>query len=129
MRERARAEGDAGFSAAGARPPRPRSCKELRWRDTNLKVAGFARPPEGVHDLLHILRARAGTHEQRVLGVDDDHVLESDRGDQPLIAEDQASMGVDEDRLTIDRVAVGVRMHTIAKLCPVPDVGPIEVAW
>src|SRR5216684_8776074 len=32
--DRARAEGDAGFSAAGARPPRTRSCKELRWRDT-----------------------------------------------------------------------------------------------
>src|SRR5216683_1545979 len=29
MRDRARAGGDAGFSAAGARPPRPRRCKEL----------------------------------------------------------------------------------------------------
>src|SRR5438445_6695274 len=34
MRDRARAGDDAGFSAAGARPPRPRRSKELRERDT-----------------------------------------------------------------------------------------------
>src|SRR6266851_5618804 len=34
MRDRARAGGAAGFSAAGARPPRTRRCKELRRQGT-----------------------------------------------------------------------------------------------
>src|SRR5260370_17405890 len=34
MRDRARAGGDAGFSAEGARPSRTRRSKELRERDT-----------------------------------------------------------------------------------------------
>src|SRR5260370_32583010 len=93
-----------------------------------LQIAGFAGPHEGVHDLLHILCARAGTHEEGVLGVDDDHVLESDRGYQPLITEDQAAMCVDQHGLTVDRVAEGVWMHSIAELCPVADVGPVEIA-
>src|SRR5712692_8003287 len=87
--------------------PRQPSVPNLIWsaiavKVTFLQVAGFARPPERVHDLLDILRTRAGTHEEGVLGVDADHVLESDRGDEPLVPEDQAAMGVDLHGLTVD---------------------------
>src|SRR5579864_9495330 len=73
-----------------------------------LKVTGLARPLESFDHLAHVLGARARAHEQRVLGVDDDHVLEADRGHQPPVAKDQAAGRVDQDGFTLDRVATGV---------------------
>src|ERR1700682_508573 len=62
-----------------------------------LKVTRLARPPERFDDLPHVLRPRARADQQRVLRVDDDHVLEADGGHQAALAQDQASSCVDED--------------------------------
>src|SRR5579864_8434342 len=92
-----------------------------------LKVAGLAGPLESIDDLANVLCARAGTHEQRIFGVDDDHVLEPDRSHQPAAAEDKTAGGVDEHRFALDRISVRVGPDTVAQLGPVADVGPIEL--
>src|SRR5256712_12238233 len=55
-----------------------------------LKVACLAGPLEGLEDLANVLRSRARNHKKGVIGVDDDHVTENDRGNEPVVTEDQA---------------------------------------
>src|SRR5690348_10495558 len=81
--------------------PRQPSVPNLIWVGCGirrLKVARLPGAPEGVHDLAHILRPTARDDQERILAVDDDHVLHVDRGDQPAFAEDQAPRGVDQHR-------------------------------
>src|SRR6202162_1756939 len=66
---------------------------------SGLKVTRLARPPERLDHLPNVLRARPGNHEEGVFRIDDDHVLEADRGHQPAVTQDQAASSVDQDRL------------------------------
>src|SRR5881409_882062 len=91
-----------------------------------LKVSGLAGALQGVDDPTHVLRPGARNHQEGVLGVDDDHVLEADRGHEPVAAEDQAAGRVHEHRLAVDGVAASVGVHAVAELRPVADVGPVE---
>src|SRR5579859_1905599 len=77
------------------------------FRVTGLQVLGFPGPAEGVDHAFNVLSPRARAYQQRVLGVDDDHVVEPDRGDQAAVAEHHAVARIDEDRLALDRVAAG----------------------
>src|SRR6266851_8049739 len=115
---------------SSATTPRQPSVPNLIWSATlsRLKVAGLTRSLERVDDPLHVLCSRARNHENSILGVDDDHVLEPDRGHQPAIAQDQAPMRVHQHRFTLHRVSAGVGVNPIAELRPVSDVGPLEVA-
>src|ERR1700676_819422 len=92
---------------------------------SGLKVTGLARPPERLDHLSDILRARPGDHQQRIFGVDDDHVLEADRSHETAIAEDQAALGVDQDGLSLYGVASIVGADAVPELGPVADVGPV----
>src|SRR5438046_9366587 len=57
------------------------------FRVTGLQVLGFPGPTKGIDHCFHVLGPRAGAHQQRVLGVDDDQILEPDRRDHTAGAE------------------------------------------
>src|SRR5579872_6825034 len=67
-----------------------------------LQVARLPGALERLHHLADVLGAGPWAHEDGVLGVHDDHVLEADGGHQALSAEDEAPCRVDQDRLTFD---------------------------
>src|SRR5581483_12496931 len=92
-----------------------------------LQAARLPGSPARVHHLADILGAGPRAHEYGVLGVHDDHVLEADGRHQAFSAEDEAARRVDEDRLTLHRVAARIGAHAIAHLRPVADVGPFEL--
>src|ERR1700693_5869028 len=94
-----------------------------------LKVARLARPLERLDDLPDVLRPGSWNDEQGVFGVDDDQVLDTDRGNEPAVTKDKAAGGIDEDRLAVDGVAVRVGMNPVAQLSPVADVRPVERSW
>src|SRR5260370_9302967 len=112
---------------SSATPPRQPSVPNLIWSATLscLKVAGLTRSLERVADPLHVLCARARNHEKTILGVDDDHVLDPDRGHQPAIAQDQAPMRVHQHRFALPRISAGLARNPIAHLRPLPDRGPL----
>src|SRR6476646_2630852 len=94
-------------------PSVPNLMSEVIWSGS--KVTGFACPPERLDDLPHVLRARSRAHEKRVFRVDDDHVLEADRGDEAPLAEDHASACIDQDRLSLHRVAPIVSTYAVTE--------------
>src|SRR6266566_1010052 len=106
--------------------PRQPSVPNLICWAIGLKVTGHSSPLESVDDLAHVLRAIAPADQQRVFGVDDDHVLEADRRDEAAVAEYQAAGGIDEQGLSVHGVATRVGVHPVAELGPVADVGPIK---
>src|SRR5690348_16039043 len=65
------------------------------FRVTGLQVLGFPSPAQGLDHCFHVLRSRSRTHQQRVVSVDDDHILEPYRRDQAPLAEHHAVARVD----------------------------------
>src|ERR1700687_2813034 len=84
------------YVKSSAITPRQPSVPNLIWSVIGLKVTGLAGPPQGLDDLANVLRSGPGNHQQGVFRVDDDHVLEADRGHQAVVTQDQAPSGVDE---------------------------------
>src|SRR5260370_188039 len=73
-----------------------------------LRVAGSAPPPQRLDHLPNGLGTTARNYQERVFRIDDDQVLDSNRGDQSSITKDQAAGRVDENCFTIDGVPLGV---------------------
>src|SRR5438270_3533630 len=107
-------------------PRQPSVPNLICWAVIGLKVIGLARALQRVDDLAHVLRAGARNDQKGILGVDDDHVLQADRGHEPPFAEDKAAGRVDKHGLALDRVAVGVGADALTELRPASDVGPVE---
>src|SRR6267142_2628730 len=72
---------------------------------SGLKVTGLPGALERLDDLAHVLGPRPRDHQQRVFGVDDDHVLEADRGDESAVTEDETAARVHQDGVALHRVA------------------------
>src|SRR5438128_12680174 len=77
------------------------------FRVTGLQVLGFPGPTKGIDHCFHVLGPRPGAHQQRVLGLDDDQILEPYRRDQPAVAEHHAVPRVHQDRFALDPVPAG----------------------
>ena len=76
------------------RPGTSRLCRVL----TALLFFVSSDSTERLDDELDVLRPRSRTDEKSVLGVDDDHVLETDRGDEPAVPQHDAAPRVDQYR-------------------------------
>src|SRR5437773_11612185 len=97
------------------------------FRVTGLQVLGFSRPPKRLDHAFHVLRPRPRALQTRVLGGDDDHVLEPYCRDQTAVTEHHAVARVYQGGLAFDRVAAGVGPHPLRQLRPVADVRPLEL--
>src|SRR5215469_16871268 len=76
------------------------------------------------HQLLHVLHARLGRHQHRVLGLDYDVVPEADSGYQPAFGIQIVARGVLADDVAVRHVAVNVAFNRLGKRRPGADVAP-----
>src|SRR5256885_4653710 len=97
-------------------PRHPSVPKWIGGLISGLKVTGLAGPLERLDYLAHVLGTGPRNHEQCVFGVDDDHVFEADRCDKPAVTQDQAAARIDQDGVTLHRVALIIGVDAIAKL-------------
>eukprot|EP01136_Pigoraptor_vietnamica_P040121 Opistho-1_new@932 len=82
---------------------------------------------ETCDDLLDLLAARPVGHEHRVRGLDDDHVIETDRADEPARRVDQRVAAVLDQRVAMRCVAMGVAFADLPHRVPRTEVAPAGV--
>jgi hypothetical protein len=79
---------------------------------------------EARDQMAHVLGAAARRQHHRVLGRDDDQIVDSERGDQPGLGADVVVAGILGDDVAGERVAGGILVRQLPQRVPRAEVAP-----